>query len=237
MNDDYIASDSDQVSDDSTDDTSIHWIEDRPVHQRIIKRAIDIVGSTLALALFSPLFIAIVLAIKLTSKGPVFVQQKRLGYHAREFRFLKFRSMWVRPQEGTDDYVRRLIGGEYGEMGSGPVFKLTSDPRITAVGKFLRRTSLDEMPQFLNVLQGSMSLVGPRPAIPYEWEAYDDWHKKRLSCKPGITGLWQVSGRHTLRFDEMVRMDLDYASNQTAWLDLKILVQTPLIVLRGDGAY
>lgn len=179
-------------------------------------------------------------AIKLTSPGPVLFRQKRVGQHGRHFVFFKFRSMYV----GTDSaahqkYMKQLIAGTAASEphnGTGRVYKLTRDPRITPIGAFLRRTSLDEVPQFLNVLLGDMSLVGPRPPIPYEVESYDAWHRRRLlAVKPGITGLWQVGGRNKLKFDEMVRLDLQYAASWSVWLDLKILFKTPRAVL--DGAY
>ncbi len=139
------------------------------------------------------------------------------------------------------EYVKRLIAGNEaasGQNGGTKVFKLTNDPRITRIGGFLRRTSLDELPQFFNVLCGDMSLVGPRPPVPYEFEHYDLWHKRRLlAVRPGITGPWQVGGRSKLGFDEMVRMDIEYATSWTVWLDLKILIKTPAAVLTLDGAY
>jgi len=208
-----------------------------------LKRAMDIAGSLLALIVASPAFAAIAIAIKATSDGPVFFRQKRIGQHGNPFVFLKFRSM----KTGNDasahkEYVKRLISGKaerHQSSGNGEgVFKLTGDPRITKVGAFLRKTSLDELPQFINVLMGDMSLVGPRPPIPYEVEAYDVWHRRRLlEAKPGITGLWQVSGRSRVTFDEMVRLDLRYARAWTPWMDIKILLRTPLAVVAGEGAH
>lgn len=209
----------------------------------IVKRAIDIVGGGLALILCSPVFLAIALAIKLTSKGPVLFRQQRVGQYGKCFTFLKFRSMYVNNDSFVHQkYVTELIANdaksEHAEHGGRSVYKLKGDKRITMVGKFLRRTSLDELPQFINVLRGEMSLVGPRPAIPYEVAAYQTWHRRRvLESKPGITGVWQVAGRSRVRFDEMVRMDLRYAMAWTPWLDLKILLMTPLAVIRGSGAY
>jgi exopolysaccharide biosynthesis polyprenyl glycosylphosphotransferase len=211
----------------------------------VIKRIMDVVGSALALLLFAPVLLAIALAIKLTSKGPVFFRQKRVGQHGDQFIFLKFRSMYVNNDSGVHkEYVKQLIAGSAQRQpgngnGNGTgVYKLTKDSRITRVGSFLRRTSLDELPQFLNVLQGEMSLVGPRPAIAYEVEAYDIWHRRRvLEAKPGITGLWQVNGRSRIKFDDMVRLDLRYAKTWSPWMDLKILLRTPVAVVFGDGAY
>ncbi len=221
----------------------LDWDFDPKRGARIVKRSMDIAGSLLALVLVSPLFIVIAAIIKLTSRGPVLYRQDRVGQHGRKFTFLKFRSMYFASDHTIHkEYVKRLIGGAAdGEEENGrksEVFKLTNDPRITPLGKFLRRTSLDEIPQFLNVLSGSMSLVGPRPPVPYEFECYQMWHRQRLvAVKPGITGAWQVGGRSKTTFDEMVRMDLKYASSWTPWTDFKILLRTPRAVLSGEGAY
>ena len=209
---------------------------------RATKRMIDVLGSLSLLALLSPVFLAIAVAVKLTSEGPVLFRQKRIGEHGTPFTFLKFRSMYTDNDSSQHkEYVRQLIAGQAAKQptdGNGEgVFKLTNDPRITPVGSFLRRTSLDELPQFLNVLRGEMSLVGPRPPVPYEVEAYATWHRRRLlEAKPGITGLWQVEGRSRVGFDDMVRLDLRYARNCSPWLDLKILMQTPKAVIAGNGA-
>jgi len=214
-----------------------------------MKRMMDVVGSALALIAFSPFFLAIALAIRLTSKGPILFRQQRVGQHGTPFVFLKFRSMYVNNDASVHkEYVQKLIAGQAERKpsngnGSGNgngkgVFKLTNDSRITKVGSFLRQTSLDELPQFWNVLRGEMSLVGPRPAIAYEVEAYDIWHRRRvLEAKPGITGLWQVDGRSRVGFDDMVRLDLRYAKTWSPWLDLKILMRTPRVVVLGEGAH
>jgi len=207
----------------------------------LVKRSIDVMVSAIGLALISPLLLAIAVAIKLTSKGPVLFRQDRVGQYGRLFTVLKFRSMYVQNDHSVHkDYVMKLIRNEAqptsGE-GAG-VYKLTNDHRITPLGKFLRRVSLDELPQIINVLMGDMSLVGPRPAIPYELAAYQTWHRRRiLEAKPGITGLWQVTSRSTVKFDEMVRLDLRYATSWSLWLDLKILMMTPGAVIKGSGAY
>ncbi|MEN6464074.1 MAG: exopolysaccharide biosynthesis polyprenyl glycosylphosphotransferase [Syntrophaceae bacterium] len=205
----------------------------------IVKRSIDIVWSFLALLLVSPLLAGIAIGIKLTSPGPVFFRQERLGLNGRKFMFLKFRSMYTdNDPRSHQEYVRKLIEESKKESSENIIYKMTDDPRITPFGRFLRKSSLDEIPQFINVLTGEMSLVGPRPPIPYECDMYDVWHKRRLlSCKPGITGLWQVTGRSTTTFDEMVRMDLDYIENWSLWKDIKILFKTPRVVLMGKGAY
>ena len=214
-----------------------------------IKRVMDIIGSALILVICAPVFLIIALAIKGSSKGPVFFKQQRIGQYGKSFTFLKFRSMHVDNNPGIHkEYVTQLIAGRAqrnpsngngnGNGDGTGVYKLTNDPRITRVGAFLRRSSLDELPQFLNVLRGEMSLVGPRPAIPYEVEAYQTWHRRRvLEVKPGITGLWQVSGRCRVKFDEMVRLDLRYAKIWSPWLDIMILLRTPQAVVEGDGAY
>jgi lipopolysaccharide/colanic/teichoic acid biosynthesis glycosyltransferase len=207
------------------------------------KRAMDIVGSMLTLLLLAPVFLAIALAIKLTSKGPVFFRQKRMGQSGEEFIFFKFRTMHVNNDSWVhQEYVRQLIAGSaqrHPGNGNGKGFyKLTKDSRITSVGRFLRRASLDEFPQLLNVLRGEMSLVGPRPAIAYEVEAYDTWHRQRIfEAKPGMTGLWQVTARSRVNFDEMVRLDLQYARTWSPWMDLKILMRTPVAMFFDDGAY
>ncbi|HVU46949.1 MAG TPA: sugar transferase [Terracidiphilus sp.] len=208
-----------------------------------VKRTIDIVGSVMMLILCAPVFIVIALAVKATSAGPVFFRQRRVGQYGRSFTFLKFRSMYMNNDSSVHkEFVTKLIASRGdGETANGNrenVYKITNDKRITPLGKFLRRTSLDELPQFLNVLWGDMSLVGPRPPIPYELAAYQTWHRRRLlDVKPGITGLWQVTGRSTVKFDEMVRLDLRYAMSWSPWLDIRILIRTPLAVIKGSGAY
>lgn len=207
--------------------------------ERLVKRLSDIIISSLALAVFSPLWLIIALLIKLDSRGTILFKQERVGMDGRIFLCYKFRTM----KAGADDtihreaYLKNIEGATEANAGDNekPIFgKVKNDPRITKVGKFLRRTSLDELPQFLNVLKGDMSIVGPRPPIPYEVESYELWHRKRLDMKPGITGLWQVSGRNRLTFDEMVRIDIFYIENWSLWLDLKIILLTLPAMLRGD---
>jgi lipopolysaccharide/colanic/teichoic acid biosynthesis glycosyltransferase len=209
---------------------------------RLIKRAIDIVGSLFVLVVFSPLWVAIALVIKLTSRGPILFKQERVGQYGVRFTFLKFRSMYSHSDHKIhQDYVSRLISGKEDRKqtdDSDGVYKMREDPRTTTVGRFLRKTSLDELPQFFNVLKGEMSLVGPRPAIPYEIKAYDLWHRRRfLEAKPGMTGLWQIKGRSKVKFEEMVRLDLKYARAWSVGLDLKILLRTPRAVISGEGAW
>lgn len=204
-----------------------------------IKRTMDIVGSVILLTVNAPLFLVIAVAIKLSSKGPVFFRQERVGQHGKPFVFLKFRSMYEDNDASIHkEYVKQLIAGQAEpktSSGNGrSVYKLTNDSRITRIGSFLRKSSLDELPQLLNVLKGEMSLVGPRPPVPYEVEAYEIWHRRRLlEAKPGITGLWQVNGRSRVKFDDMVRLDLLYAKTWSPWLDLKILLRTPLAIIEG----
>lgn len=204
-----------------------------------VKRLMDLVGSFLLLLLFLPVLLVLAILIKLTSRGPVFFKQQRVGQYGQRFTFLKFRSMKVNNDHSVHrDYVKQLIAGcaeKVSANGNGEgVYKLANDRRITPIGRFLRRTSLDEIPQFINVLRGEMSLVGPRPPIPYELAAYQTWHRRRLlQVKPGITGLWQVTGRSRVTFDEMVRLDLHYAASWSPWLDCKILLRTPAAVVKG----
>jgi lipopolysaccharide/colanic/teichoic acid biosynthesis glycosyltransferase len=208
---------------------------------RFLKRLMDIVGSSAALLFFSPIFVLLGLAVKLTSKGPIFFRQERLGQFGKPFTFLKFRSMHANNDNKIhQNFIKSVIKGEHNgsvEGGGKAVYKMTNDPRITPIGRIIRRTSLDELPQFINVLKGEMSLVGPRPPIGYECEEYDIWHRRRvLEVKPGITGLWQVKGRSRVRFDDMVRLDLQYARTWSLWLDIRILWQTPR-ALFGDDAF
>lgn len=197
---------------------------------RLIKRGVDVVGAFLGLTLGLPILALIGLAIRLDSSGPIIFSQRRMGAGGRPFEIFKFRSM----REGAEAELEQLRGLNEAD---GPLFKIHDDPRLTRVGRFLRRTSLDELPQFWNVLRGEMSLVGPRPAIPAEVEGYLEWHKRRLEARPGMTGLWQVSGRSLLSFDEMVLLDIYYIENWSVWLDFKILLRTLPQMLFGDGAY
>lgn len=211
----------------------------------ITKRAMDIGGSLILLAVTSPILVLVALAVKLSSDGPILYRQRRIGQYGKPFTFLKFRSMYANNDVTVHrEYVIQLIAGQAkkhpanGDGNGSGVYKLTSDKRVTPLGAFLRRSSLDELPQLLNVLKGEMSLVGPRPAIPYEVAAYQTWHRRRvLEVKPGITGLWQVDGRGRVKFDDMVRLDIRYAREWSPWLDLKILLRTPRAVIGGSGAY
>ena len=209
--------------------------------QRFVKRLSDIIISAVTLVLVSPIWLVIALLIKLDSKGPVMFRQERVGMDGRIFLCYKFRTMRVDADENVHrEAYQKNIGGDL-EANAGdehdPLFgKVKDDPRVTRFGRQLRRSSFDELPQFLNVLKGDMSVVGPRPPIAYEVEEYDIWHRKRLDMKPGITGLWQVSGRSRLTFEEMVKIDLYYIENWSIWLDLKIILLTLPAIVRGEGA-
>jgi lipopolysaccharide/colanic/teichoic acid biosynthesis glycosyltransferase len=209
------------------------------------KRLLDIVVSLTALILLSPLWLGITLAICLTSPGPAIYRQRRVvGKGGREFTVYKFRTMYVDADDAAHknavaQFVREnkapVVIENHGKIK--PVYKIANDPRITPLGYHLRRTGLDEAPQFINVLRGEMSIVGPRPPLYYEYELYNDWHKQRLSVLPGITGLYQVTARSAVSFDEMVRIDLEYIQKRSLWLDLKIMLLTPInvIILRKGG--
>lgn len=208
---------------------------------RFIKRASDIVIASIAIILLSPFWLLIAILIKLESRGAIIFKQERVGMDGRIFLFYKFRTMTVNNDDAVHrEYLKQYISGsEEINLGNDekPVFKLKDDSRVTKIGKHLRRLSLDELPQLLNVIRGDMSVVGPRPPIPYEVEAYQLWHRKRLDMKPGITGLWQVSGRNRLTFEEMVKLDLFYIENWSLLLDLKIILRTLPAMLRGENAY
>lgn len=209
--------------------------------ERFLKRTSDIAISLIVMILTSPIWLIISILIKLDSKGSILFKQERVGMDGRVFLCYKFRTMFADADENLhkEAYEKNIKGAEEANAGDEekPVFgKVKNDPRITKIGRFLRRTSLDELPQFLNVLRGEMSVVGARPPIPYEVEAYELWHRRRLDMKPGITGLWQVSGRNRLTFEEMVKIDLFYIENWSLWLDLKIILLTLPAMLRGDGA-
>ena len=208
-----------------------------------LKRLVDIVGALAGILLFSPLMLITAIAIKSTSSGPVIFKQIRLGRRGAPFIFYKFRSMYTNMDDQIHrEYVARLIKGHLEEINEGdekqPLYKIKEDPRVTRVGRIIRKTSIDELPQFFNVLKGDMSLVGPRPPLPYEVEKYQSWHLRRiLDAKPGITGLWQVEGRSRTSFDDMVRLDLQYIRHWSPLLDLKILLKTIKVVLKSAGAF
>ena len=195
-----------------------------------LKRSFDLISSSLLIVLLSPLFLVIAVLIKLDSKGGVFFRQKRIGQGGKEFFLYKFRSMI----DGAEGLINKIADKNEAD---GPIFKIKEDPRITGAGKFLRRFSLDELPQIFNVFTGRMSMVGPRPPLPTEVKKYNEWHWKRLRVSVGITGLWQVSGRSQLPFDEMIKLDIFYIENWSLWLDIKILLKTIPVVISSKGAY
>jgi lipopolysaccharide/colanic/teichoic acid biosynthesis glycosyltransferase len=203
------------------------------VYQRT-KRGLDVLASAILLAVLSPLMLLIAGLIKLRSRGPALFKQVRVGQRAKPFHMLKFRTMHVNADDGIHQaFVTSLINAKP----TNGVFKIVNDPRVTGIGRLLRKTSLDELPQLWNVLRGEMSLVGPRPPLPYEVKQYKAWHRRRvLEAKPGITGLWQVTGRSRTTFDDMVRLDLRYARTRSLWTDVKILLATPAAVIAGKGA-
>lgn len=221
----------------------LHRTEKSRAMARGVKRIIDVTGSALGLAVLSPLLLLISVLIKLTSEGPVLFRQTRLGQNGKEFTFLKFRSMYVNSDATVHkEYVTHFIAGKAPMKESADhkssAYKVIDDPRVTPLGRILRKTSLDELPQLVNVLKGEMSLVGPRPPLPYECARYNVWHLRRIvEAKPGITGLWQVCGRSRTSFDDMVRLDLQYAKRWSLSLDFVILLRTFPAVLSGDGAY
>ena len=202
-----------------------------------LKRTVDIVAAIAIMIFFSPFFIVITLAIRLSSPGPVFYRQERIGRDGKAFQMLKFRTMYDGSSNATHkEHVQNLIVNNVSPKALGKdSLKLKDDPRITPVGKSLRRFGLDEMPQFINVLLGDMSLVGPRPPLAYEYELYSEWHKQRMTVLPGITGLWQVTAHNQVSFDEMVEIDLDYIRTMSIWLDLKIMALTPWEMLTAKG--
>ena len=192
----------------------------------IIKRLIDVICSFIGVLVLSPLFIVIAIIIKATSKGPAFFSQKRVGKNGKEFDMYKFRSMVVNAEE-----LKEKLAAQ-NEM-SGPMFKMKDDPRVTKVGKFIRKTSIDELPQLWNVLKGDMSLVGPRPSLPKEVAQFEDWMHKRLEVKPGLTCYWQVSGRNNIDFEEWMKLDIKYVDERSTWIDIKLIFKT-VGVLFGD---
>ncbi|MCA1726424.1 MAG: exopolysaccharide biosynthesis polyprenyl glycosylphosphotransferase, partial [Actinobacteria bacterium] len=212
--------------------------EPLPGARRAVKRAIDLSVATVAVLLASPVLLLAALAVRLSSRGPVLLHQERVGMDGRPFGMLKFRSMIVDADSAlheafVSDHIRRLTEAEL-EIPPGQLFKLDADPRITPAGRVLRRFSLDELPQLFNVLRGEMSLVGPRPALPFEVGLYQEWHRRRLEVRPGMTGLWQVGGRGKLTFDDMVRLDIQYVESWSPLRDALILIRTIPAIFRKE---
>ncbi len=195
---------------------------------QIVKRALDIAGSLIFLVLLSPILLTVLIVLAITTGGKPLFAQERVGHCGRRFKMYKFRTMRL-----DADKLQHLVKNEK----DGPIFKCRFDPRITRLGRWLRKTSIDELPQLVSVLLGDMSLVGPRPPVPKEVVQYKPWQRRRLAVKPGLTCLWQVSGRSDVGFEDWVRMDIWYLRNQSLWTDLKLLVRTPLKVIMCKGAY
>jgi len=208
----------------------VHRIPRTRIPYHFWKRVLDVIGSSLLILALSPLLIAIAVAVKFSSPGPIIYKQTRVGRYGKEFQFLKFRSMYVDAEKRLEELLKK-------NEKEGPIFKMKNDPRITPLGRFLRHYSLDELPQLFNVLFGDMSLVGPRPPLPREVAQYDDKAFRRLSVMPGITCLWQICGRSDTTFEEWLALDDFYVEHMSFWLDLKILLKTPFAVIRGEGAY
>ena len=204
--------------------------------ESIARRTLDIGVAAVVLLLMAPVIAVVALTVRLSSPGPVFFRQRRLGRSMRPFTVLKFRTMRADADSALHrDYVRSLIGTDAPENPPDNLYKLVVDPRVTKVGRVLRSWSLDEIPQLWNVLRGQMSLVGPRPVIEYEVEQYPDWYLRRFAVKPGLTGLWQVSGRNERTYEEMIRFDVEYAERRSLWMDLRILARTAIVVMRRQG--
>jgi lipopolysaccharide/colanic/teichoic acid biosynthesis glycosyltransferase len=206
--------------------------------QSLSRRIAELIAACALILLTAPILIAVAIAVRLDSRGPALFRQRRVGRGGREFTLYKFRSMRVDADpRGHREYVTALINGSHSTPnGDGEDLYKLVDRRITPVGRWIRRWSLDELPQLFNVVLGGMSLVGPRPAIPYEVAEYPGWYLKRFSVKPGLTGLWQVSGRSERTYEEMVRLDIEYVERRSLWLDLSILLKTPWVVLSRRGA-
>lgn len=214
----------------TVEETVRSQIAPKVITYRKRKRLLDIFGSLFLIVLFAPLMLVIALAIKLTSRGPVFYTAKRVGRMGRVFDFYKFRSMYV----DADTRLKDVLPNNEKD---GPIFKMQNDPRMTRVGRFLRRTSMDELPQLFNVFRGDMSLVGPRPPLTHEVEKYNEYAMERLAVRPGMTCYWQIMGRSNLSFEEWMRLDHKYLEDMSVVTDLMILLKTPIAVLKGDGAY
>jgi exopolysaccharide biosynthesis polyprenyl glycosylphosphotransferase len=217
-------------------------VRERMWAERFCKRLIDVSAALFVVLVGFPFFLVIALLIKLTSRGPIFFSQQRVGEEGSIFTLYKFRTM----RQDADDSIHREFTRNFieGRMSNSSldekapsVYKLAHDPRVTSIGNFLRKTSLDELPQFINILKGEMTIVGPRPPLQYELEHYEEWHKLRLHVKPGLTGLWQVSGRSSVPFNEMVKLDLYYIEHWSLLLDLKIMLRTIPVMLFGSGGY
>lgn len=233
------------IADSHSENSNVTMLAGDSFIYQVLKRLIDVVVSSLILILGLPLWVVIAISIKISSLGPVlYVERREIGKDGNTFTYYKFRSMHVNRDERIhrEAYRRYLNGEALGQVRDKKgnirsVYKIVNDPRIHGVGHVLRKTGLDEIPQFINVLRGEMSIVGPRPAIWYEWELYQEHHKARLSVKPGITGYYQVSGRGDVGFEEMYRLDMEYIAHRSLWLDLKIMLDTPWVMVTGKGTH
>jgi lipopolysaccharide/colanic/teichoic acid biosynthesis glycosyltransferase len=216
--------------------SSLAATEQRTVVGTVASRVLDVTVAGIVLVVLTPVIAVTAIAVRLSSPGPVLFRQRRLGRGMRPFTVLKFRTMRADADSKLHrEYVRSLINTDPEPNEQGDLYKLVVDPRVTKVGRFLRSWSIDEVPQLINVLRGEMSLVGPRPVIEYEVEQYPDWYLQRFAVKPGMTGLWQVSGRNERTYEEMIRFDVEYAESRSLWLDLRILARTALVVMRRQG--
>ncbi len=203
--------------------------EDEKVFYEFLKRIIDILMSVLSLIVLSPVFIIIAIAIKLDSSGPIVYSQTRVGKNGKHFKMFKFRSMIINAEEMLTELK------PMNEM-DGPMFKIKEDPRITRIGRFIRRTSIDELPQLINILRGEMSIVGPRPSLPSEVKEFESWMMERFVVKPGLTCFWQVSGRNNIPFHKWMELDIKYVKERNLWLDVKLVFKTIKVVIKGDDA-
>ena len=199
-------------------------------YYEFFKRSIDVICSIIGLIALSPIFLIVSILIKLESKGEVIFKQKRIGLNGEEFEMYKFRSMVANAEELKEKLAKE------NEM-SGPMFKMRDDPRITKIGRFIRRTSIDELPQLLNVLKGEMSIVGPRPSLPHEVEEFEPWMLKRLEVRPGLTCFWQVCGRNSIDFEDWMKLDIKYVRERNFWLDIKLILKTILVLFGDENAH
>jgi undecaprenyl-phosphate galactose phosphotransferase len=205
-----------------------------------LKHILDRIFAVIIAVFFLPVFLVVAMGIKMSSKGPILFKQIRIGKEGKPFCFYKFRSMHVHNDDSEHEKFVKDVWfqkGKHNDSSHTKIFRIANDPRVFTFGKFIRKMSFDELPQLINVIKGDMSLIGPRPCMPFEWEMYDEWHKNRLKILPGCTGLWQVFGRASVSFDQMVILDLYYISNMTLWLDLKIMLKTIPVVFLGKGAH
>ena len=214
----------------NTEQELVQIYEKEKVLYNISKRSLDIMASLVGLIILSPVVLVVAILIKLESKGPIIFSQKRIGLNGKEFKMYKFRSMVQNAEELKEKLQKQ------NEM-SGPMFKIKNDPRVTKVGRFIRKTSIDELPQLINVLKGDMSLVGPRPSLPKEVENFEGWMLRRLDVKPGLTCYWQVSGRNNIDFEDWMKLDIKYVEERNFWIDIKLIFKTVFVLFGDKNAY